>query len=241
MDAETPETKTAAIREPVKLSPREGYRLWSRSWDADSNPIVGLESRHLGPMLPDLAGRRFLDVGCGTGRWLARARVDGATILGLDFCREMLLEAGNKPGIHGRLLLADACCLPVPDCWADVVLFALALGYVKSLEAVLLELARTAKIGGIMIVSDFHPGAASRGWKRTFRSGSQVYEIENHPYTVDRLTGAAESVGLELEELLEPCFDEPERAIFRRAGKEQLFEEARGAPAVIIGRWRRRR
>jgi hypothetical protein len=39
--------------------------------------------------------------------------------------------------------------------------------------------------------------------------------------------------------LIEPCFDEPEREIFRRAGKAGLFEQVRHIPAVLLGRWTR--
>ena len=40
-------------------------------------------------------------------------------------------------------------------------------------------------------------------------------------------------------ELQQPALDEPERRIFQEAGKEALFEEARGVPAVLIVRWKR--
>jgi hypothetical protein len=39
--------------------------------------------------------------------------------------------------------------------------------------------------------------------------------------------------------MLEPCFDEPERPYFERAGRPDLFEQARGLPAVLIARWTR--
>ena len=132
-----------------------------------------------------------------------------------------------------RLLVADGC--------AAVVLCALALGHVRPLEMVVFELGRAVRPGGSLVVSDFHPDAARRGWKRTFRRGAQVYEIENHPYTTDELLAAARSAGLELDQLFEPSFGEEERQIFRQAGKEQLLEVARGVPAVLIARWRRPR
>ncbi len=228
-------------RETNLVSASEAYRRWAPTWDADATALVALESRYLASMLADLHGARFLDVACGTGRWLLHARAQGATVAGVDFCREMLLEARTKPQIRGKLALADARLLPVPDGWADTVLMALALGHIEPLDAVIRELARAARIGGSVLVSDFHPDAAQRGWKRTFRRGGEVYEIENHPYTAEQLARAARSAGLELEELQEPCFGEPEREIFVRAGKHHLFDEARGIPAALIARWKRTR
>lgn len=223
----------------MKISPLEGYRSWAETWDTDLSPIVALESRHLAPRLGNLAGKFFVDVACGTGRWLVEAQVRGATTVGTDFCAEMLARASTKRGLAGRLVLADSRRLPLPNACADVVLFALALGHVNPLEAAIRELARLLRPGGSLIVTDFHPGAAARGWKRTFRHGSQVYEIENHAYTKEQLSRASQAAGLELVELLEPHFDEPERAIFRDAGKEQLFDEVKEIPAVLIGRWKR--
>lgn len=223
----------------MKISPLEGYRSWAETWDTDLSPIVALESRHLAPRLENLAGKFFVDVACGTGRWLVEAQARGARVLGTDFCAEMLARASTKQGLAGRLVLADSRYLPFRSACADVVLFALALGHVKPLEAAIAELDRLLRPGGSLIITDFHPDAAARGWKRTFRHGSQVYEIENHSYTKEQLIRASQAAGLELVELLEPHFDEPERSIFRRAGKEQLFEQVREIPAVLIGRWKR--
>jgi ubiquinone/menaquinone biosynthesis C-methylase UbiE len=237
VDPKAFEAPAAAPREFVKVAPLEGYRLWSRTWEADWNPLLALESRQVARLIGERPAGRFLDVACGTGRWLA---AQGAGAVGVDFCAEMLACAAAKPGLRGRLALADARRLPLADGWASMVLLALALGYIAPLEDAVQELARVTAAGGVVIVSDLHPATAALGWKRTFRSGSRVYEIENHPYAVNRLIAAAQGAGLDLEELREPAFGEPERALFRRAGKERLFEEIRGVPALLIARWRRR-
>jgi hypothetical protein len=66
-----------AGREPeqrgsVLLSTAAAYRLWSRVYDAQPNPMVSVEERYLESLIPDLRGRTVLDVGCGSGRWLER-------------------------------------------------------------------------------------------------------------------------------------------------------------------------
>ena len=221
---------------PPVLAPREGYRRWAATWDSDPSAIVALESRHLTPWLADLRGRRVLDVSCGTGRWLEFAAQAGAQVVGVDFCLEMLQRAAAKPAIGRSLAAADAARLPLPDGWAGVVLCTLSLGHMPDVAAVMAEMARTVAPGGQAIVSDFHPEAFRRGWKRTFRSDGRTYEIENHYHPLESL--AAE--GLVLEELTEPCFGEPERQIFIAAGKPELFDEVRGIPAVLLARWRKR-
>ena len=217
------------------LKPLEAYRVWAATWDSDPSAIVALESRYLTPWLAELRGRRLLDVSCGTGRWLEYAARSGAEVLGVDFCPEMLARAAAKDGIAPRLAVAEAAHLPVRSAWADVALCTLSLGHMRDAASVMAEMARTVRPGGMVIVSDFHPEAFRRGWKRTFRSGAQVYEIENHYHSVESLAVP----GLVLEALVEPCFGEPERPIFVEAGKPQLFEEVRAIPAVLLARWRR--
>ena len=230
-----PENRSTRI-----VSPAEGHRIWSESYDSQPNPLLALEFRCLSRMMPETEGRLALDVACGTGRWLGYLVTHGARAFGVDTSREMLLNASKKPGLRGRLMCGDLCHLPFPKACADLVMCAFSLGYIRTLEQGLAELARLVKSGGSVIVSDFHPEGHARGWKRAFRSGSHIYEIEHYPYTIERLLEAGRNARLDLEELQEPGLDEPERRIFQEAGKETLFEEARGVPAVLIARWRRR-
>jgi malonyl-CoA O-methyltransferase len=151
----------------------------------------------------------------------------------------MLLQARKKTQLAGRLAVADTRSLPVADACADVALCALSLGHIAPLESAVTELARVVRPGGVLIVTDFHPGALGLGWKRTFLSQGELYEVETHAYTTDRLLNCAAQNGLVLQELLEPCFDEPERDIFRAAGKPDLFEQVRHIPAVLLARWKR--
>ena len=240
MGAETRPSQKASVGKPLKVAPLEGHRLWSETYDADPNPMLALEFRIVSGMTGNLLGKLFLDLGCGTGRWLAEARRQGARILGVDLCRDMLVQAERKAGLAGRVALADVRRLPVPDSSADVALCAFCLAYLESLFTVMQELGRAVKPGGEVVTSDLHPQTHSRGWTRSFRSGSQVYEIEQHPYSARELLDAGHRAGLKLEELVEARFAEPEREIFRRAGREHLFEELREIPAVLIARWKRR-
>jgi malonyl-CoA O-methyltransferase len=225
---------------PVSLAPMEGYRLWAKTWETDPSAIVALESRWLRPWLQDLQGKVFADLSCGVGRWMIHAQDQGAAaIFGTDLCLEMLLETRKKPSLAPRLALADTRSLPFRDACADVALCALSLGHMAPIESAMSELARVVRAGGSLIVTDFHPGALRHGWKRTFRSQGESYEIETHAYSPQHLIDCGRNAGLELEELLEPCFEEPEQEIFRHAGREDLFEQARHIPAVLLARWTR--
>ena len=221
-----------SVRATGPISASEGYALWADTWDATPSPIVALEHRMLLPWIEPFRPRRAIDVGCGTGRWTAPL-----SAIGIDVSPAMLAIAANKPGLFGRLVAADAAALPVRNASADFVLCTLTLGHIGNPLTALNELSRILEPGGSLILTDFHPAATAAGWRRTFRSGGRVYEIENHPYTLDELRAGAE--GLVLRECAEATIGEPERELFERAGRPEIFEAASRTPAVLLTRWSR--
>ena len=228
------------MSQALLVSPREGYRLWAATFDRDPSAVIALETRLMQPLLPDWKSRRVVDVGCGTGRWSAWLSERGARIWGFDLCPEMLARAAGKPGLRGSLAACDAACLPLPDACADGGICALTAGHLRDPHALAVEIARVTRPGGTVLWSDFHPDAVRRGWKRTFRTAEGLHELQTHAYSVPGLLDAAARAGLEADVLLEAGFGELERPIFARAGREALFEDLRGLPAVLVVRWRKR-
>lgn len=202
------------------VSPAVGYALWAPTFDRTPSPIIALEERMLAPWIADAAPRRAIDVGCGTGRWTTRLNA-----IGFDASAAMLVAG------RGNRAVADAAALPVRDASADFVLCALTFGHLRAPVAAIREFARILEPGGTLIVTDFHPAAG----RRTFRSDGRLYELENHPYSLDDLRTET----LILRESIEATFGEPERAIFLRAGRPELFDAACRRPAVLLARWTR--
>jgi ubiquinone/menaquinone biosynthesis C-methylase UbiE len=224
----------------VRVCPIEGHRIWSSSYDSDMNPVLALDKRVLSERLGCLQGLRVVDVGCGTGRWMTFAQSQGAEVVGIDLCREMLIAAARKPALAGRLALARATQLPLAQEVADLTLCSLALSYFPSAAAAIAEIARITRPGGRVVVSDLHPRTARAGWKRSFRSADQVYVIEHRSYPGRLVKIVAERYGLTLDWEVSACFGAPEREIFVRAGKESVFLEASSGPALHILTWVKR-
>jgi malonyl-CoA O-methyltransferase len=214
----------------------EGYRLWSAGYDEGPNPLLALEMRVLSQRLGAIQGLRVLDAGSGTGRWMIEAASRGARVFGIDMCREMVLKAGEKPGLRGCSALGDIRCIPLPDDAFDLSLSSFTVGYLPSPGVAFRELARVSKRA---IVSDLHPDAARAGWTRSFRVGNRNYEFVHYEHSIEELDGYARNAGLVPEWRVEAAFGDPELEIFRRAGKEDAFEKTRGIPAVLINSWRR--
>jgi malonyl-CoA O-methyltransferase len=206
--ARRPLVPLCAFKQMRRILPaREAYPYWAETFD-QGTPILALESRVLAPVLsnlsPSVAGRRFLDIGCGTGRWLEWALDRGALATGADLSIEMLRQGVRKPALAGSVVQADAMLPPFRDASADVVLCALVIGHMHPIPQALAALARLAAPGGRVIVTDFHPDALRRGWKRTFRSGADTIELESNPYSISELSNDS----LELEDFREISFGE---------------------------------
>jgi len=219
------------------ISAEEGYRLWAAEYDRDPNPLLALEMRALSARIGPLDGLRVVDVGTGTGRWMEYARGWGADAFGLDLSREMLAEAASKRACRGRVVQADGAELPFGDGAAALALCSFVAGYSGHIASLIGELARIARR---VIISDLHPSAARAGWTRSFRSGGEVYELKHRAWSAADLMREAHCAGLEPEWSIHACFGEPERELFRRAGREHRFEEVKRIPAVLITSWSRR-
>ena len=240
MGAEVGGASQAPVGKPLSpsrnIDPINGYRLWSVHYDETPNPLLALEMRALSERMGDVSGRRILDAGSGTGRWMNWARSRGAHVFGVDACREMVLKAERKPGLAGRSTIADIRSIPLRDRAVDIAICSFTLGYLPSPGEIFAELARVSQR---LIVSDLHPDAVRRGWTRSFRAGNQVYELLHFPHSIAALDNCARKAGLVPEWRTAAPFAEPEREIFRRAGKENMFEEARLISVVLITVWRK--
>ncbi|QWT18887.1 class I SAM-dependent methyltransferase [Bacillus sp. NP157] len=197
------------------LDPAPAYALWAASYPAHAhNPLMHAEERAMLGQLPaSLAGRSVVDAGCGSGRYLRHALARGATTLvGVDLSAPMLARAAGvfaDTPASARIALAqgDLRTLPVPDASADVVLCGLAVGHVPDLAAVLRELARIARPGATVLVSDFHPIGAALGWQRDFRVGDERYAVRHAIHHYSAWHDACAAAGLRIDHVAEPMLD----------------------------------
>lgn len=128
----------------------------SDTWERGSpyERYVGRWSRRIAPAflswLAIPAGRRWLDVGCGTGA-LCAAIVDccsPSSVAGVEPSEGFLKTA--KENLAGRAALhqGSATAIPLGDASADVVVSGLVLNFVPDPRAGLLEMARASTGGG---------------------------------------------------------------------------------------------
>jgi demethylmenaquinone methyltransferase/2-methoxy-6-polyprenyl-1,4-benzoquinol methylase len=92
-------------------------------------------------------GARVLDLGCGTGDFIAAVLARGARPLGVDLSAGMLHEARRRLPLH-TLTRADALALPLRDGSVDAVVSGFALRNLLSVAAAMRESARVLRRGG---------------------------------------------------------------------------------------------
>ena len=112
-------------------------------------------------LLGDVAGRRVLEIGCGSApcaRWLRSA---GADVVALDLSAGMLARAAElnrSTGLDVPLIQADAAALPVGDASVDLACSAFGgLPFVADAGSVFSEVARVLRPGGRFVASVNHP------------------------------------------------------------------------------------
>jgi ubiquinone/menaquinone biosynthesis C-methylase UbiE len=229
----------ASFVRPACVSVEEGYERWAPTYDQTPNPLLNLEERNLATLLPDLRDKRILDLACGTGRWLEKLSVQATGLgVGVDFSASMLRIADKKTAIRGRLARGDCQSLPFHASTFDLVVCSFALGHIPDLGPLVRELERVTMPGADVLVSDLHSEAYARGWRTGFRDSRSAIEIDMWPRTDEEIVRCFHSAGFECLTRITLRFGEPEKPIFDRAGKSDLFTAARQVPAVLICHFR---
>jgi len=133
------------------------YETWARAFHGHAFRRRSAE-RDAAFLLPHLtAGQRLLDLGCGPGtitEGLA-ARTEPGQAVGLDQDREFVEAASEKSSRSNlRFQVGDAAALPFEDDSFDVVFAHALLQHVASPGAVLSEVRRVLRPGGVAAVAD---------------------------------------------------------------------------------------
>lgn len=128
----------------------------SDTWERGSpyEQYVGRWSRQVAPLfltwLSIPAGRRWLDVGCGTGALCTAivGRCSPSAVIGIEPSEGFLRTA--EENLAGRAVFhpGSATAIPIGDRSVDVVVSGLVLNFVADPHAALIEMARVTERGG---------------------------------------------------------------------------------------------
>lgn len=145
------------------------------------------EWHQLQPMIPDLTGKKVLDLGCGYG-WHCKYAADmGAVfVLGIDSSEKMIQKAVEK---HSEETITYQVCniedYDYPDSMYDLVISNLVLHYIADLEAIYKKVYNTLKPGGCFLFNIEHPvftAGVHQDWIYD-ESGKPLYWPVDHYFT----------------------------------------------------------
>lgn len=168
-----------------RVNARDGYDLWSDTYDVTPNPVVAMYSRHTIKLLAHVQNELILDAGCGTGRNLKQLLQAGSKPIGIDFS-EGMLSIAHREQTDVPLALADlAQPLPFVTATFDAVLCALIGEHLSNLSAVFREFHRVLKKGGRLVFSVYHPAMSAAGIEANFERSGIEYRLGAVHYSVD--------------------------------------------------------
>ena len=175
-----------------RVGVRQGYDLWSATYESTPNPVVTMDSRHTIKILAPAAGELILDAGCGTGRNLKPLLAASTTAIGIDFSIGML-QVAQRQLDDVPLALGDLhATLPFPDGAFDAILCALIGEHLSDLGSVYSEFYRILRPRGRLVFSVYHPEMSAAGIEANFeqqgveyRLGAIHYSLADHLQLLD--------------------------------------------------------
>jgi SAM-dependent methyltransferase len=168
-------------------------------------------------LVPDVAGKRVLDAGCGHGRYTEWLLERGADVLAVDKSSEMVERAKRR--VDGRAdVRQDDIGTPLEfadDGEFDGVVSGLALHYVEDWRPTVAEFARVLRPGGFLVFSTHHPlddYIAFEGEnyfetereRMTWSASGEDVDVPFYRRPFSEVVDPLLEAGFDLEELVEP-------------------------------------
>jgi ubiquinone/menaquinone biosynthesis C-methylase UbiE len=198
------------------------YERWAPRYPPTAhNPLMRAEQQAMVAHWPQVAGRRALDLACGTGRYSRLlAETGAAQVVAMDFCAPMLRQVSVATRVCGSMMQ-----LPFAAQAFDVVISGLALGHASNVHLWMAEAARVLKMGGALLYSDFHPEAARVG-------------LPHQRFDLPSQKQAAAAANLTVEVVHEVRVGVELREPFRNS--EEFYRRWAGLPIVLVVRAQKR-
>jgi SAM-dependent methyltransferase len=214
-------------------------------------------------MLPDVAGKRVLDAGCGPGLYTQALLERGAEVVAFDVTPAFVRITQERVGKRARVLRADINqpLTFADDASFDLVIAPLVFDYVPDLAPVYAEIARVLNPGGYLVYSVSEPHSLweylkrrvipesdrdARAWsyfKReqfttTWRGfGKPEPEITSYHRPLADFLNPMIQNGLHLDELLEPQptpeFADHDPERYERMMRNPLFMVIRAQKPIV--------
>jgi ubiquinone/menaquinone biosynthesis C-methylase UbiE len=220
----------------LATSTLEAYERWAPVYPPVAhNPLMRAEQRSMLEVWPNVAGKRVLDLACGSGRYCnLLCEANAAHVVALDFCAPMLEQVAATSRVCASMMQ-----LPFRSAVFDAVVSGLAVGHATDIRQWMSEVARVLRPAATLLYSDFHSEAIRAGMKRSFKDAADVtWTVPHQVYDLSCQQNAMAAAGLTVETVRELRMGMELNEAF--PGSEQVYREWYGVPVVLIVRARKR-
>ena len=194
------------------METQKAYDQWAAQYDSNLNRTRDLEARSLRETLASLEFGSCLEIGCGTGKnssWLVQHTQH---LTAVDFSEAMLAKAKEKLADRSiEFVQAD-----ITQPWTfqkriyELVSFSLVLEHIEDLDAIFRKTVAALKSGGLVYISELHPGKQYTGSKARFDNNGAEQVVPCFTHHLTDFTKAAQQNGLSLQSINE-YFDDDDR------------------------------
>ena len=214
----------------------EAYERWASLYPPVAhNPLMRAEQRAMLEVLPNVEGRRVLDLACGSGRFSHLLRqANAAQVVALDLCVPMLEQVAAASRVRASMMQ-----LPFQSAVFDAVISGLAVGHATDIHQWMSEVARVLRPAGSLVYSDFHSAAIRAGMTRSFKDADDVTWTAPHQvYDLSCQQDTMAAAGLTVQTVRELRMGIELNEVF--PGSERVYRDWHGVPVVLIVRARKR-
>ena len=211
------------------------YERWAPLYPPVAhNPLMRAEQRAMLELWPNMAGRRVLDLACGSGRYSHLLRIaNAAQVVALDFCPPMLDQVADADRVCASMMQ-----LPFRPAAFGAVVSGLAVGHATDIRSWMSEVARVLSPDGSLVYSDFHSDAIRAGMSRSFKDAAdKSWCVPHQVYELSRQQDAMAAAGLIVETVRELRMGLELNETF--SGSDQVYRKWHGVPVVLIVRARK--
>ncbi len=214
-----------------KIDNKNGYDLWSKTYDTDVNSTVAIDELKFPPVYQHLRGKSVLEIGCGTGRHTARLVSQENQVIALDQSAGMLEVARSKlVSDRVEFVEGDFFAYPFSGEGFEAALTSLVIEHIRELDRFFARVHSLLRVGGEFFVSEIHPLRIGAGTQANFKQADSEdpYFLESFAHAPGAIEAAAERAGFRLWQKVEGVGDD------EFAGRYPQWEKHRGRPLILI-------